>query len=223
MKNSPQLISFNDKNYEVDDNDYLINPQDWDENFAKGMAKKLDISEELCELHWQIIRYIRDKYTETKSCPNIFTTCRNNNLKLKDLRNLFPSGYHRGACKIAGISYKEGYIKHYYWDNLEKPQKPKVDEIKLYTVDANGFLVYPEDWDEDFALKKAQELKMSSLLTEKQWDIIKFIRMYFEENGEIPNIYTTCDEFYIDLTDMEELFPDGYHRGAVKLAGLRLP
>jgi sulfur relay (sulfurtransferase) DsrC/TusE family protein len=49
MKNSPQLISFNDKNYEVHDNDYLINPQDWDEDFALKKAQELKMGNLLTE------------------------------------------------------------------------------------------------------------------------------------------------------------------------------
>ena len=32
----------------------------------------------------------------------------------------------------------------------------------------------------------------------------------------------TCEANDIDIDELEQLFPDGYHRGAVKIAGLRL-
>jgi tRNA 2-thiouridine synthesizing protein E len=32
----------------------------------------------------------------------------------------------------------------------------------------------------------------------------------------------TCEANDLDIDELEQLFPDGYHRGAVKIAGLRL-
>ena len=32
----------------------------------------------------------------------------------------------------------------------------------------------------------------------------------------------TCEANDIDLDELEQLFPDGYHRGVIKIAGLRL-
>ena len=37
----------------------------------------------------------------------------------------------------------------------------------------------------------------------------------------IPTIYETCESCDLDLDRFEALFPDGYHRGALKIAGLR--
>ena len=92
---------------------------------------------------------------------------------------------------------------------------------KVYETDVYGFLVNFEDWDENFAVHKAYELKMPEYLTKKHWDLIYFMRNYYEKNGEIPTVYETCDNNQIELDELEILFPDGYHRGAVKVAGLR--
>jgi tRNA 2-thiouridine synthesizing protein E len=48
------------------------------------------------------------------------------------------------------------------------------------------------------------------------------IRKRFEETGTVPTVYETCEMNQIELEDLESLFPDGYHRGAVKIAGLRV-
>ena len=58
-------------------------------------------------------------------------------------------------------------------------------------------------------------------LTDKHWQVINFLRQSFEKNKAVPTIYETCEACGIDLEELEELFPDGYHRGAVKIAGLR--
>jgi tRNA 2-thiouridine synthesizing protein E len=93
---------------------------------------------------------------------------------------------------------------------------------KTYVVDARGFLADPRTWDEDYARCKAEELGMWRGLTEQHWKIIRFLRDQFERNGTVPTIYETCEANNVELEDLEHLFPTGYHRGAVKLAGLRV-
>ncbi len=45
----------------------------------------------------------------------------------------------------------------------------------------------------------------------------------FKNAGEtVPTVYETCEENRIEIEDLEALFPDGYHRGAVKISGLRV-
>ena len=92
---------------------------------------------------------------------------------------------------------------------------------KEYAVDSRGFLIRPEDWDEEFAVNKAQEMKMPSVLTDEHWRIIRYLRDAVKETGEPPNVTTTCEDNGLELEDPGSLFPDGYHRGAVKIAGLR--
>ena len=61
---------------------------------------------------------------------------------------------------------------------------------------------------------------MPGPLTEKHWKIIYYLRARFAKTGKIPTIYETCGDNGIDIEEFGELFPDGYHRGAVKIAGL---
>lgn len=215
------IFTYNNKSYKVDELGFLINFEEWDENFAEGVAISLGMSDGLSNEHWRIINYIRKTFIETKECPIIYTTCKNNNLKLADLRRLFPSGYQRGACKIAGISYKENYIRHYYWDNQQKELSVRLEE-KNYLVDSLGFLINYQDWDPTFAIGKALELKMGNKLEQKHWEIISYMRKSFEIKRRIPTVYELCENFNIELEDLEKLFPDGYHRGVIKLSGLRL-
>ena len=94
---------------------------------------------------------------------------------------------------------------------------------KTYEVDVRGFLVNPDQWDEYYAVYKAYDMKIhGGKLTDKHWQIIRFLRESYEKNEEIPTIYETCEANQIDIEELEQLFPDGYHRGAVKIAGLRM-
>ncbi len=59
-------------------------------------------------------------------------------------------------------------------------------------------------------------------LTDRHWQVIRFLRQSHEKNNLVPTVYETCEANKMDLEELERLFPDGYHRGAVKIAGLRV-
>jgi tRNA 2-thiouridine synthesizing protein E len=214
-------LTFGNKSYQVDTEEFLSDFKEWDENFARGMAPKVGIISGLSEDHWKIIYFIRDTFKQTGKCPLVYETCRMNRLHLQELKKLFPAGYLRGPCKLAGITYREGYLDQSWVEEFAERVTSGVREEKTYLVNIRGFLVNPAEWDKKFAVFKAHEMKMPKL-TDKHWQIINFLRKGFEKNNIVPTIYETCEACGIDLEELEKLFPDGYHRGAVKIAGLRV-
>ncbi len=219
MKN----FSFEGKIYSVDSEGFLLDYNQWDENFARGMAPEIKIPAGLTREHWKVIHFIRKAFNQAGECPLVYQTCKANGLHLKDLKTLFPTGYLRGACKLSGITYKERLVDYYGEEGLkfrEEGARPESEE-KVYRVDVRGFLVDPSEWDENFAIHKAHEMKMKAGLAEKHWQIVHFLREYFNRNRHVPTVYETCEANQIELDELERLFPDGYHRGAVKIAGLQ--
>jgi tRNA 2-thiouridine synthesizing protein E len=214
-------FTFGNKSYQVGPEEFLSDFKEWDENFARGMAPKVGIISGLSEDHWKIINFIRDTFRQTGKCPLVYETCRTNRLHLQELKKLFPAGYLRGACKLAGITYREGSLEQSWVEEFAERVTSGVQEKKTYLVNIRGFLMNPAEWDRRFALYKAHEMKMAKL-TQKHWQIINFLRERFEKNNMVPTIYETCEANGIDLEELEKLFPDGYHRGAVKIAGLRV-
>jgi len=208
---------FMNKVYEVDSEGFLLDSNQWDEDFANGMAAEAKIEDGLTREHWDVIYFIRNTFKELGRCPLIYQTCKAQGIRLNRLRDLFPTGYLRGACKLAGITYKQGYVKHAWVSNI-----PEALFEKVYQVDVRGFLIDSYEWDERFAVYKAFEMKMPEKLGARHWQIIYFIRESFEKNKQVPTVYETCDVNQIDIDELERLFPDGYHRGAVKIAGLRV-
>ena len=103
-------FNYKGKTYDVDEHDFLRDFADWSPEFAEGMAQKLQMSGSLTTEHWDVIYFIRNTYLETGVCPLVYETCRSNGLLVNELKRLFPTGYLRGACKLAGITYREGYI-----------------------------------------------------------------------------------------------------------------
>lgn len=214
-------FNFRNKDYDVDSDGFLIDFDQWDENFAVGMAPQVQINRGLKQAHWDVINFIHDAYAKVGKCPNVYQTCRINRLNLKEFKSLFPTGYLRGACRLAGVSYREGYCERSWSDDVPD-QEPAIPHEKTYLVNVRGFLVDPSDWDEQYAICKAFEMKMPEKLTRRHWQIIYFMRDYFRRENVVPSVYQTCEANFIELQELERLFPDGYHRGAVKLAGLRV-
>ena len=218
------IFNYKDKDYEVDSNNFLLDFNQWDENFAEGMALQLKIPHGLIKEHWDVIHSIRNTFQEMGRCPLVYEICRMNGLRIQDLRKLFPTGFLRGACKLAGITSRIGHLGPAY-DPISLPDTTSFMESynKTYEVDVRGFLVNPDQWDEYYAVYKAYDMKIhGGKLTDKHWQIIRFLRESYEKNDEIPTIYETCEVNQIDIEKLEQLFPDGYHRGAVKIAGLRM-
>jgi TusE/DsrC/DsvC family sulfur relay protein len=213
-------VSFGTKTYTVDTEEFLADFAKWDEDFARAMAPKVGIISGLSDDHWKIVRFIRDSFEKTGVCPLVYETARVNRLHLQELKRLFPAGYLRGACKLAGITYKEGYLGQSWAEEFAEKLTVGADE-KVYQVNVRGFLINPYDWDQRYAMHKAWEMKMPRL-TERHWQIINFLRTSFQTNNLVPSVYDTCERTNTSLEQLQQLFPDGYHRGAVKVAGLRV-
>jgi tRNA 2-thiouridine synthesizing protein E len=214
------------KTYGTDSQGFLRNPMDWDEGFAATMAPRVDIPGGLTPRHWEVIRFIREEYRQSGECPLVFTTCRAVRLSLREMEALFPTGYLRGACRLAGVTYRDRFVD-YFGEKAaaqalrgELPPGSTALPVKTYRVDVLGFLVDPAEWDEDFAVHKAREMKMPAGLTSEHMEILRCLRDRFQASGVVPTVLDCCRANGLELEELERLFPDGYHRGAVKLAGL---
>ncbi len=217
-----QTLKTKGKTYNLDDSDFIADPSDWDKDFAEALAPALGIKGELTPAHWSVLHFIRATYLETGSVPVVHRACKANNLKIRDLESLFPAGYQRGACKLAGVSFLAGGVCVPAPGTLERSIRKEIPVAKrVYRVNVSGFLIDPNEWDEDYALCKSRELQMQPL-TEKHWQVIRYLRAEFKNKGTVPTIYATCAAAEIDIDEFAELFPSGYHRGAVKIAGLSL-
>ncbi len=210
-----QTVTFKGKEYKLDRHGFLDRPDQWDEDFAEGMAQLMGIHAGLTDDHWTFIRYLREKYLNEKSIPVVVHACSDNKLRLGQLRTLFPTGYHRGACRIAGINYafmSETNI----WLTYESKPAPGTD----YRVDDLGFLREFQQWDEGFAHWVVRNWNLPDGLTDAHWKVIFYLREFFRRSGTIPSIFDVCRSNRIDLDEFGRLFPRGYRRGACRAAGL---
>ena len=94
---------------ELDEDGFLVNPDDWNEDVARALAATEQITE-LTEDHWKLMSYLRDYYKQYGTAPMIRKMSKQTGLKLKEIYALFPSGPAKGACKLAGLPKPTGCV-----------------------------------------------------------------------------------------------------------------
>lgn len=96
------------KSLRVDDEGYLLEPADWDEETAVELARQERI--ELSPGHWAVIRFMRAYYEEHQIIPDVRHVIKflagylgESSTGRNDVFRLFPYGYVKQACRIAGM------------------------------------------------------------------------------------------------------------------------
>lgn len=166
----------NGKVYETNENGYV---DGWNKEAANYLAKEENV--DLTEERWRIVDFLREYYLvltnlpaseEYKILPMIEMLVKSIEKKLgsekantKYLDELFPDGLTKQACKIAGIP---------------KPKDGFDFNGKVYKTDEDGYLENRDEWNMEVAGYFAKEEGVE--MTEAHWEIVKFIREYYEEN-----------------------------------------
>ncbi len=203
------------KTYTLDAYGFLDPAEQWNEDFANGMARLQGIYDGLTQDHWDFITYIRGKFLKERTLPLLVVACADNHLRLDKLKSLFPTGYFRGACRIAGVSYKF-LCDVNIWHTYETVPHLKSE----FSLTPQGFIEEFGQWNKRFAQLVSDEWKLPGGLTPKHWEVIGFLRTYYAAMNNIPAVHEVCEAHKLDLKDLHELFPGGYRRGACRIAGL---
>lgn len=95
--------------------------------------------------------------------------------------------------------------------------------------DIDGYVVDPEDWDDDLAQTLAAEEDL--VLTEDYWPIVRFMRDYWEHHKVTPDVRHVIKHLVEDYSydkkrakqHLFTLFPYGYVKQACKIAGMKRP
>jgi tRNA 2-thiouridine synthesizing protein E len=92
----------------VDGEGYLIDPADWNEQVARELARQERIV--LSDEHWAVIRFMREYYEQHHIAPDARHVMKHlaafkgaGKAGRNDLFVLFPYGYVKQACRIAGM------------------------------------------------------------------------------------------------------------------------
>jgi tRNA 2-thiouridine synthesizing protein E len=94
---------------ELDAEGFLADPGQWNEEIAEAIAAQYGVPE-LTDRHWQVVRFMRDRYLATGSAPSIRALGKESGVPIKELYELFPKGPAKLAAKIGGIPKPTGCI-----------------------------------------------------------------------------------------------------------------
>jgi TusE/DsrC/DsvC family sulfur relay protein len=87
--------------------------------------------------------------------------------------------------------------------------------------DAEGFLVDPSVWTEPMAEAIAAEEGVE--LTERHWEVVRFMRRSYETTGGGPNVRLLAKTSGVSVKELYALFPHGPAKTAAKIAGIPKP
>jgi len=96
----------------IDDEGYLVDPLTWTEEIANEFAGQENI--QLTADHWDAIHFMRKWYDESQVAPDVRHVMKHLAERLgPESRNiifeLFPYGYVKQACRIAGMKRPRGW------------------------------------------------------------------------------------------------------------------
>lgn len=94
---------------ERDSEGYLVDPEAWDDEIARQLAAEEAL--DLTERYWPILHFMREYWRERQVAPDVRHVAGflaeheglDKKLAKEELFVLFPYGYVKQACKIAGM------------------------------------------------------------------------------------------------------------------------
>lgn len=97
------------KTVEVNEEGFMVNPNEWSEEIAVEIAKEEGIAE-LTPEHWKIINFCRQSAGTSGKAPTLRQITVGTGVSTKDLFALFPKGPAKKVARIAGLGKPEGCV-----------------------------------------------------------------------------------------------------------------
>jgi tRNA 2-thiouridine synthesizing protein E len=92
---------------------------------------------------------------------------------------------------------------------------------KTLELDGEGFLTDHTEWNEDAAVALAAEEGIE--LTDRHWEVIRFVREYYAENDESPTLRRISKQAGVPTKELYQLFPQGPGKKVSRIAGTPKP
>jgi tRNA 2-thiouridine synthesizing protein E len=89
-------------------------------------------------------------------------------------------------------------------------------------VDAEGFLVHAEQWNEELAAEIARDSGIPEL-TPRHWLVVNFMRDRYLTTGTAPSIRALGKESGVPIKELYQLFPKGPAKLAARIGGIPKP
>lgn len=100
--------TLNGRSFQVNDEGFLTNRDEWSEELAADMAALIDI--ELDDAHWAPIRFMRDDHAKTGVTPTMRRMAAVGGFDIKELYQLFPVKPGKKMAWIAGLGKPVGCV-----------------------------------------------------------------------------------------------------------------
>lgn len=97
-------IEFEGKEYQVDEDGFLITSLRMRDNKWTKYIMSLEGIEELTPMHQKVLDEIWTHWVKNSSVFMVKTLLKNTGIPLKRIYELFPSGPRRGVCNMLGLS-----------------------------------------------------------------------------------------------------------------------
>jgi len=104
-----ETIEYNGKSFDVDEDGFLLDFNQFTEEWLEIVMKEEGIAE-LNEEHKLVIDVLQDYYRKNGIAPMVRVLSKLTKFKLKHIYELFPSGPGKGACKMAGLPKPTGCV-----------------------------------------------------------------------------------------------------------------
>lgn len=89
------------------------------------------------------------------------------------------------------------------------------------TVDDEGFMTEYDEWNEDVATSLASQIGIE--LGEGHWQVIKFLREDYKEQGETPTLRRVANMSGVSTKELFLLFPKKPAKKMAYIAGVPKP
>jgi tRNA 2-thiouridine synthesizing protein E len=98
------------KTVEVNDEGFLVDPNEWTEEMATELAEQHGVATPLTDRHWVVINYMRKEYFENGTGATVRKLGKASGVQTKELFKLFPKGPAKISAMVAGIPKPKGCI-----------------------------------------------------------------------------------------------------------------
>lgn len=102
------VTTMNGREIHVDDEGFLTEYDEWDEDLAKVLAANISI--DLTDDHWKVIRFVREDYKAQGETPTIRRVSTAGGVDTKALFTLFPKKPAKKMSYIAGVPKPHGCV-----------------------------------------------------------------------------------------------------------------
>ena len=126
------------------------------------------------------------------------------------------------------LLYNPTKLLKYYPPTPKREKKMINVNGREIETDAEGYLASLDDWSEDVAQCLAERDQLA--LADEHWQVVRWIRDYYAENGTAPNLRVmskliggSLGEQFGDKKYLFDLFPYGPAKQAARYAGMPKP